>query len=114
MYLALGVLADGTRDILGVWIEQTEGATFWMKIFTELKARGCADILIAVTDGLTGMSEALEAIYSATTRQTCLVHVIRQSLDLAGWKDRTPLAAALRPIYTAASADAAADALTRI
>ena len=112
VYLALGMLADGTRDILGVWIEQTEGAKFWMKIFTELKTRGCTDILIAVTDGLTGMSEALEAIYPSTTRQTCLVHVIRQSLDLAGWKDRKPLAAALRPIYTAPSADAAADALT--
>ncbi len=112
VYLALGVLADGTRDILGVWIEQTEGAKFWMKVFTELKTRGCLDILIAVTDGLKGMSEALEAVYPATTRQTCLVHLMRQSLDLANWKERKPLAAALRPIYTAPSADAAAAALT--
>jgi transposase-like protein len=111
VYLALGVLADGTRDILGVWIEQTEGAKFWMKVFTELKTRGCEDILIAVTDGLKGMSEALEAVYPATTRQTCLVHLMRQSLDLASWKDRKALAAALRPIYTAPSVDAAADAL---
>jgi len=63
VYLALAVLADGTRDILGVWIEQTEGAKFWLKVFTDLKARGCEDILIAVTDGLKGMSEAIEAVY---------------------------------------------------
>ena len=112
VYLALGVLADGTRDILGVWIEQTEGAKFWMKVFTELKTRGCEDILIAVTDGLKGMSEAIEAIFPATTRQTCLVHLMRQSLDLASWKERKALAAALRPIYTAPHAEAAAEALT--
>jgi putative transposase len=95
-----------------VWIEQTEGAKFWLKVFTDLKARGCEDILIAVTDGLKGMSEAIEAVYPATTRQTCLVHLMRQSLDLASWKDRKALAAALRPVYTAPSADAALDALT--
>ena len=111
VYLALGVLADGTRDILGVWIEQTEGAKFWMKVFTDLKTRGCDDILIAVTDGLTGMADAVEAVYPATTRQTCLVHLMRQSLDLASWKERKALAAALRPIYTAPDADQAADAL---
>jgi transposase-like protein len=112
LYLALAVLADGTRDILGVWIEQTEGAKFWMKVFADLKTRGCEDILIAVTDGLAGMSEAIEAVYPATTRQTCLVHLLRQSLDLASWKDRKALAAALRPIYTAPHADLAAAALT--
>jgi len=81
VYLALAVLPDGTRDILGIWIEQTEGAKFWMKVFTDLKARGCQDILIAVTDGLKGMSEALAAIFPATTLQTCIVHLIRHSLD---------------------------------
>ena len=111
VYLALAILADGTRDILGVWIEQTEGAKFWLKVFTDLKTRGCEDILIAVTDGLAGMSAALEAVYPATTRQTCLVHLMRQSLDLASWKDRKALAAALRPIYSAPTADAAAAAL---
>lgn len=111
VYLALGVLADGTKDILGVWIEQTEGAKFWMKVFAELKTRGCDDILIAVTDGLKGMTEAIEAVYPATTRQTCLVHLMRQSLELANWKERKALAAALRPIYTAAHADAASEAL---
>jgi putative transposase len=111
VYLALAVLPDGTRDILGIWIEQTEGAKFWMKVFTDLKTRGCADILIAVTDGLKGMSEALTAIFPATTRQTCIVHLIRNSLDFANWKERKPLATALRAIYTASSAEAAGAAL---
>lgn len=108
IYLALGVLPDGSRDILGLWIENTEGAKFWMKVFTDLKTRGLGDILIAVTDGLKGMPEALGAVYPATTLQTCIVHLIRNSLDFASWKDRKALAAAIKPIYTAASADAAA------
>jgi transposase-like protein len=107
IYLALGVLPDGTRDILGLWIEGTEGAKFWMKVFNDLKTRGVADILIPVTDGLKGMPEALAAVYPATTLQTCIVHLIRNSLDFASWKDRKLLAAAIRPIYTAASAEAA-------
>lgn len=111
VYLALAVLPDGTRDILGIWIEQTEGAKFWLKVFTDLKTRGCQDILIAVTDGLKGMSEALEAAYPATTLQTCLVHLIRNSLDLAAWKERKALAAALRTVYTAPSAELALAAL---
>jgi len=111
IYLALGVLPDGTRDILGLWIENTEGAKFWMKIFNDLKTRGVADILIAVTDGLKGIPQALAAVFPATTLQTCIVHLIRNSLDFASWKDRKTLAAALKPIYTAASAEAAAAAL---
>jgi putative transposase len=111
VYLALAVLPDGSRDILGIWIEQTEGAKFWMKVFTDLKTRGCQDILIAVTDGLKGMSDALVAVFPATTLQTCIVHLIRNSLDFANWKERKPLAAALRPIYTAPSAEAAGTAL---
>lgn len=111
VYLALAVLPDGSRDILGLWIEQTEGAKFWLKVFTDLKTRGCQDILIAVTDGLKGMSEALEAVYPQTTLQTCLVHLIRSSLDFIGWKDRKAAVAALRPIYTATDAAAAARAL---
>ena len=107
IYLALGVLPDGTRDILGLWIEGTEGAKFWMKVFNDLKTRGVADILIAVTDGLKGMPEALATVFPATTLQTCIVHLIRNSLDYASWKDRKLLAAAIRPIYTAASAEAA-------
>jgi len=126
VYLALGVRRDGTREILGLWIETTEGAKFWMKVFNDLKTRGVADILsaadafrhigslrdpIAVTDGLTGMPAALEAVFPRTTLQTCIVHLIRNSLDFASWKDRKPLAQALRPIYAAASAEAAEVAL---
>jgi putative transposase len=107
IYLALGVLPDGTRDILGLWIEGTEGAKFWMKVFNDLKTRGVNDILIAVTDGLKGMAEALAAVFPATTLQTCIVHLIRNSLDYASWKERKALAAAIKPIYTAPSAEAA-------
>ena len=107
VYLALGVRPDGTREILGLWIENTEGAKFWMKVFNDLKTRGVADILIAVTDGLKGMAEALAVLYPATTLQTCIVHLIRNSLDYASWKDRRALAAAIKPIYTAASAESA-------
>ena len=107
IYVALGVLRDGTRDILGLWIESTEGAKFWMKVFNDLKTRGVADILIAVTDGLKGMPEALGAVFPATTLQTCIVHLIRNSLEYASWKDRKALAAAIKPIYTAVSAEAA-------
>ena len=111
IYLALGVLPDGTRDILGLWIENTEGAKFWMKVFNDLKTRGVADILIAVTDGLKGIPEALGTVFPATTLQTCIVHLIRNSLDFASWKDRKLLAAALKPVYAAPSAEAAALAL---
>jgi putative transposase len=111
VYLALGVLRDGTREILGLWIEQTEGAKFWMKVFSDLKSRGCQDILIAVTDGLKGMSEALAAVYPSTTLQTCIVHLLRSSLEFANWKGRKPLATALRVLYTAPGADAAMTAL---
>ena len=104
IYLALGVLPDGTRDILGLWIENTEGAKFWMKVFNDLKT---TDILIAVTDGLKGMPEALAAVFPATTLQTCIVHLIRNSLDYASWKDRKALAAAIKPIYAAPSAEGA-------
>jgi putative transposase len=111
VYLALAVLPDGTRDILGIWIEQSEGAKFWMKVFVDLKARGCQDILIAVTDGLKGMSEALAAVYPRTTLQTCIVHLLRNSLDYANWKERKALARELRAIYTAPTAEAAGQAL---
>jgi putative transposase len=108
IYLALGMLPDGTREVLGLWIENTEGAKFWLKVFNELKTRGVQDILIAVTDGLRGMGEALSAVFPATTLQTCIVHLIRGSLDFASWKDRKALAAALRPVvYTALNAETA-------
>jgi transposase-like protein len=107
VYLALGVRTDGSRDILGLWIEQTEGAKFWMKVFTDLRARGCEDMLIAVTDGLKGMPEALDAVFPQTTLQTCIVHLIRHSLDYASYRDRRRLALALKTIYAAPTADAA-------
>jgi putative transposase len=111
VYLALGIRRDGTREILGLWIETTEGAKFWMKVFNDLKTRGVNDILIAVTDGLSGMPAALAAVFPRTTLQTCIVHLIRNSLDYASWKDRKSLAAALRLIYAAANAEAALAAL---
>jgi putative transposase len=111
VYLALGVLPDGTRDVLGMWIEQTEGAKFWLKVFNDLRTRGVNDILIAVVDGLKGLAEAIEVAFPKTTVQTCIVHLIRNSLEYASWKDRRSVAAALRPIYAAASAEAAQAAL---
>jgi putative transposase len=111
VYLALAVLPDGTRDILGIWIEQSEGAKFWMKVFAELQARGCQDILIAVTDGLKGMSEALGAVFPATTLQTCIVHLLRHSGEYAAQRDRRAVFAVLKPIYTAPTTEAAEAAL---
>jgi transposase-like protein len=111
VYLALGVLPDGTRDVLGIWIEQTEGAKFWLKVFNELRSRGVGDILIAVVDGLKGLAEAIETAFPQTTVQTCIVHLIRNSLDYATWKERKAVAAALRPIYTAVTVQAAGEAL---
>jgi putative transposase len=111
MYLALGVDADGRRDVLGLWIEQTEGAKFWLKVVNDLRNRGVEDILIAVVDGLKGFGEAINATFPATTVQTCIVHLIRNSLNYVSWKDRKLVAAALRPIYTAPSAEAAQAAL---
>ena len=112
--VALAVCADGSRDILGLWIEQTEGAQFWMKVFADLKTRGGEDILIAVTDGLKGMSEALEAVCPATTLQTGIGQLIRDSLAFGHWKERKALAVALRPVDAAPSAEAAAAALDAV
>lgn len=111
VYLALGMRADGVKEVLGLWIEQTEGAKFWLKVFNELKNRGLEDILIAVVDGLRGLPEAIEAVYPLAQIQTCIVHLIRNSTTLAAWKDRKDLAAALKPIYQAVNAEAAAQAL---
>jgi transposase-like protein len=111
VYLALGIKADGKKEVLGLWIEQTEGAKFWLKVFNELKNRGLDDVLIAVVDGLRGFPEAIEAVYPQAQIQTCIVHLIRNSLSLASWKDRKSLAAALKPVYQAVTADAAAAAL---
>jgi putative transposase len=111
VYIALGVQADGTKDILGLWIENTEGAKFWLRVMNELKNRGVSDVLIAVIDGLKGFPEAINAVFPQTIVQTCIVHLIRHSMDFASWKDRKALAGALKTIYRAGDADAANVAL---
>lgn len=111
IYLALGVRRDGTRDVLGLWIEHTEGAKFWLRVVNDLKLRGVQDILIAMVDGLKGFAEAINTVFPETTVQTCIVHLIRNSLDFASWKDRKQLAAELKEVYRAPSAEAAALAL---
>jgi len=104
IYIALGLLPDGTKEILGIWIEQTEGAKFWLRVVNELKTRGVQDILIAVVDGLKGFPEAINAVFPQTVVQTCIVHLIRHSMDFASWKDRKSVAQALRIVYRAADA----------
>lgn len=108
VYLALGIRADGRKEVLGLWVEQIEGAKFWLKVFNELKNCGLDDILIAVVDGLRGFPEEIKAVFPQAQIQTSIVHLIRNSLNLASWKDRKGLAAVLKPIYQAATADAAA------
>ena len=111
VYLAIGVTPEGRKDVLGIWIEQTEGAKFWLRVMTEIKSRGVNDILIAVVDGLKGFPEAINAVFAETQIQTCIVHLIRNSLDFCSWKDRKPVAQELKTIYRAADAQAAAAAL---
>jgi len=111
VFIALGVTADGTKDILGLWIETSEGAKFWLRVMNELKNRGVNDILIAVVDGLKGFPEAISAAYPQTIVQTCIVHLIRNSMDFAAWKDRKSIAAELKEIYRAKDADAGRQAL---
>jgi putative transposase len=111
VYLALGIDVTGYKHILGLWIEQTEGAKFWLKVFNDLKQRGVGDILIAVVDGLRGFPEAIEAAFPQAQVQTCIVHLIRNSLNFVGWKERKALAAELKSIYQANNAEAAEAAL---
>jgi len=111
IYIALGVAADGTKDVLGLWIENTEGAKFWLKVMNELRNRGVGDILIAVVDGLKGFPEAIEAVFPRTIVQTCIVHLIRHSLEFVSWADRKPVVPQLRAIYRAKDADAGIAAL---
>jgi putative transposase len=118
VYVALGVRPDGTKEVLGLWIEQTEGAKFWLRVMNELKDRGMQDILIAVVDGLKGFPEAISAVFPKTQVQACVVHLIRRSLDLfvrayaafghgpsEPYKDRREVAAALKEIYRARTAE---------
>ena len=103
--------ADGTKEILGLWLEQNEGAKFWLRVMNELKNRGVEDVLIAVVDGLKGFPEAITAVFPQATVQTCIVHLLRHSLDFVSWKDRKPVAAALKDIYRAVDAAAGEAAL---
>ena len=105
VYVALGVRHDGTKDVLGLWIEQTEGAKFWLRVMNELKDRGVQDILIAVVDGLKGFPEAIAAVFPKTQVQACVVHLIRNSLAFVSWKDRKAVAAALKEVYRARTAE---------
>lgn len=111
VYLAIGIRPSGEREVLGLWIEQTEGAKFWLRVMNELKARGTNDILIAVVDGLKGFPEAITAVFPDTLVQTCIVHLIRYTMQFASWKERKAIAAALKPIYRADHAEAARQAL---
>ncbi len=111
VYIALAVLPDGTREILGLWIEQTEGAKFWLRVMNELKNRGIQDILVAVVDGLKGFPEAINATFPETVVQTCIVHLLRHSMNFASWKDRKHVARALKAVYRAGDAEAGLAAL---
>ena len=111
VYVALGVRLDGQKEILGLWIEQTEGAKFWLRVMNELKNRGIEDILIAIVDGLKGFPEAITAVFPQTQVQTCIVHLIRNSLDFVSYKDRRAVAAELKTVYRAKDADAGMAAL---
>lgn len=112
IHIALGVLADGTKVVLGLWIEQNEGAKFWLRVMNELKNRGVEDIMLAVVDGLKGFPDAITAVFPEAVVQTCIVHLLRNSMDFVSWKDRKPLATALKGIYRAVDAKAAGEALT--
>ena len=111
VYLALGITGDGQREVLGLWIAENEGAKFWLSVMNELRNRGVQDILIAVVDGLKGFPEAITAAFPETTVQTCIVHLVRHSLNFCSWKDRKAVAAKLREVYGAETAEAARDAL---
>jgi putative transposase len=110
-YLVVGVNTDGIKHVLGIWVAQTEGAKFWMQVCTELRNRGVRDVLIACCDGLTGLPDAIEAVWPHTTVQTCVVHLIRAAMKFVSYKDRRAMAAALKEVYTAPSVEAAETAL---
>jgi len=112
VHIALGVRADGTKEVLGLWLEQTEGAKFWLRVMNELRNRGVEDVLLAVVDGLKGFPEAILAVFPDAMIQTCIVHLLRHSLEFVSYKDRKPVAAALKGVYRALDADAGAAALT--
>jgi putative transposase len=107
VYLAIGVRCSGHKEVLGLWIEQSEGAKFWLRVMSELKNRGTQDILIAVVDGLKGFPEAITACFPGAQVQTCIVHLIRYSMQFASWKERRAISAGLKPVYRAENAEIA-------
>jgi len=113
VYLAIGINLEGFKEVLGLWIAQTEGAKFWLQVVTELKNRGVRDIFIACVDGLKGFPEAIEAVFPQTEVQLCIVHLVRHSLNYVGWKERKKVAADLRLIYSAATAEEAEQQLNQ-
>ncbi len=112
IYLAVGINMEGHKEILGLWIAQTEGAKFWLSVVTELKNRGVQDIFIACVDGLKGFPEAIETVYPHAIVQLCIVHMVRNSLNYVGWNKRKEVAADLRLVYSAATIDEAEQALS--
>jgi putative transposase len=109
--LAIGVSVDGDREVLGIWWQESEGSKFWLAVVNDLAHRGVSDILVCCVDGLTGFPEAIAAVFPQAWVQTCIVHQIRNSMRFVTYQDRKQVAAALKPVYRAVNADAAADAL---
>src|SRR5436190_4662872 len=114
IYLAIGINREGLKEALGIWVAQTEGAKFWLSVMTELKNRGVQDIFIACVDGLKGFPEAIESVFPKTQVQLCVVHLVRNSLNYVGWKERKMVAADLRKIYTSVTREAAEQELERL
>src|ERR671916_239436 len=114
VHIALGVRADGSKEILGLWLEQNEGAKFWLRVMNELKNRGVEDVLIAVVDGLKGFPEAITTVFPEATVQTCIVPLLRQSLAFVAHKDRKAVATALKEVYRALDATAGEAALAAL
>ena len=106
-HIAVGVDIDGIKHVLGIWVQTHEGAKFWAGVCADLANRGIRDVLIVCCDGLSGLPEAIEATWQHSTVQTCVVHLIRAAMRFVNYKDRKPMTKALRPIYTAADAEAA-------
>jgi putative transposase len=113
-HLVVGVDLDGVKHVLGIWVQATEGAKFWLQVLTELRNRGVRDVLIACCDGLEGLPAAIETVWAHTVVQTCTVHLIRAALRYVSYADRKALAAAMRPIYTAPNVEAAEQALLEL
>ena len=112
VYIAMAINVDGQKHVLGLWLGKgDEGAKFWLGVITELKNRGVTNVLVVCCDGLTGFGDAIEAVWPQATVQTCVVHLIRNSMRYCSWKDRKAVTKALKPVYQAANVDAAADAL---